>query len=305
MKPLGFVLLTHNKPHQTLRLVRRLNAMYAEPPIVVHHDFGKSDPDAARFPANVRFVQPHVATDWARFSLVEATIAGVRLLFQQPDAPEWFTLLSGADYPCASAAAVLADLHNAGADAFMKHHPVEPSDPMCQREPARLSRYLHHQINVYYINRRLRFSWRPIQLPRWLSRPFLPFSQAFRCHAGWQWFTANRKAVRAILDFHDHRPALARHYLNKWCTDESYFHCILCNDSSLRIVNDNKRYTEWRQGDPHPKTLGADDVPKILESGCHFARKFDVDLDASALALDALDGAWPPAGEPLCDSRAS
>lgn len=306
MKPLGFVLLTHNKPHQTLRLVHRLKAMYADPPIIVHHDFGKSDPDAARFPAGVRFVRPHVSTEWGRFSLVEAAIAGLRLLQAQPDAPEWCTLLSGADYPSAPATAVLADLKNAGADAFLQHHLVDPSDPFCQREPARLARYLHHQFNIYYINRRMRFSWRPIRLPRWASRPFLPFSDSFRCHAGWQWFTVNRKAARAILDFHDNRPALARHYREAWCADESYFHCILCNDPSLRIVNDNKRYTEWSQGDPHPKTFGAADVPKVLASGCHFARKFDADLDAPALdALDAALGApSPPAGEPLCDNRA-
>ena len=287
MNPLGFVLLTHARPHQTLRLVRRLNAMYGEPPVVIHHDFGKSDPDAARFPGNVRFVRPHVPTEWGRFSLVEATLAGIRLLFSGPDAPEWFTLLSGADYPCAPAPAVLADLEKSGADAFLQHHPVEPADPFCQKEPARLRRYLHHEFNVYYINRRLRFSWRPVRLPRWLSRPFLPFSSRFRCYAGWQWFSANREAVRAVLDFHDTRPALARHYRKVWCADESYFHCILCNDPSLHIVNDNKRYTEWRDGDPHPRTLSLADVAKALASGCHFARKFDADRDADA--LDALD----------------
>ena len=168
-----------------------------------------------------------------------------------------------------------------------------------------MRRYLHHQFNIYYINRELRFSWRPVRCPRLASRPFLPFSRTFRCYAGWQWFTANRKAVRAVLDFHDNRPALARHYRNVWCADESYFHCILCNDPSVRLVNDNKRYTEWRQGDPHPRTFGALSAPKILASGCHFARKFDADQDAAA--LDALDAALDasPAGGPLCDSRAS
>ncbi len=305
MKPLGFVLLTHNKPHQTFRLVNRLNAMYGEPPIVVHHDFGKSDPEEARFPANVRFVRPHVPTEWGRFSLVEAAVAGVRLLHKQPDAPEWFTLLSGADYPCAPPSAVLADLENAPGDAFLQHHLVDPDDPFCRLEPARLRRYLHLQFNIYYINRALRFSWRPLRLPRLLSRPFLPFSRTFRCYAGWQWFTANRKAVRAVLDFHDNRPALARHYRNVWCADESYFHCVLCNDPSVRLINDNKRYTEWRLGDPHPRTFGAADAPTILASGCHFARKFDADQDP--VVLDALDAALDasPAGAPLCDSRAS
>ncbi|HVS38751.1 MAG TPA: beta-1,6-N-acetylglucosaminyltransferase [Gemmataceae bacterium] len=299
MNPLGFVLLTHNQPQQMLRLVRRLNAIYGEPPIVIHHDFGKCDLDTASFPGDVRFVRPHVPTEWGRFSLVEATLAGIRLLHKQSDAPEWFTLLSGADYPCAPASAVLADLERANADAFLQHHPVEPADPFCRKEPARLNRYLHYPFNVYYINPRLRFSWRPVRLPRWLSRPLLPFSRTFRCWAGWQWFTVNRKTVAAILDFHDNRPALARHYRKVWCADESYFHCILCNDPTLRIVNDNKRYTEWSLGDPHPKALGLADVPAILASGCWFARKFEPDsealdgLDASLRAGSVSDGCGP------------
>jgi hypothetical protein len=73
MHPLGFILLTHNKPHQTLRLVRRVSAMYAERPIVIHHEFGKSDRNAARFPANVRFVRPHVRAERGRMRWRRAT----------------------------------------------------------------------------------------------------------------------------------------------------------------------------------------------------------------------------------------
>ena len=291
MKPLGFVLLTHNKPHQTLRLVRRLNEMYGEPPIVIHHDFGKCDVDAALFPGDVRFVRPHIPTEWGRMSAVHAILAGVRHLMDRPDAPEWCTLLSGADYPAARADAVLADLASCGADAFLHHFPVDPNRPRDAWGRTCVERYLHHQFNIYYINRKCRLSWRPIRLPVALSRPFLPFSRAFRCCAGWLWFTANHKAVRALLDGHESpRPAPARHYAKMWCVDESYFHCILCNDSSVKLVNDNKRYTEWRLGDPHPKALGLADVPAVLASAAaDFARKFDLDRDADA--LDALDAA--------------
>ena len=35
---LGFVLLTHDRPQQAARLVKRLNAMFGFPPIAWHHD---------------------------------------------------------------------------------------------------------------------------------------------------------------------------------------------------------------------------------------------------------------------------
>jgi hypothetical protein len=289
MKPLGFLLLTHDRPQQMLRLVRRLNVMYDDPPIVCHHDFGRCDPDVARFPGNVRFVRPHVPTEWGRFSVVRAILAGLRLLFAGPDAPEWFTLLSGADYPAARASRVLADLASSGVDAFLHHFPVDAAAPRDSWGRTAVNRYLRYEFNVYYLNRRLRPSWRPLSLPPWLSRPFLPFSRSFRCSAGWVWLSANARAVRALLDFHDSRPALARHYAGKWCVDESYFHCILCNDRSLKLVNDCKRYTVWDEGSAHPRTLGLADVPQVLASGCHFARKFDADRDSAA--LDALAAA--------------
>jgi hypothetical protein len=38
---IGFIILSHDKPAQLLRLVRRLMKLYGDPPIVCHHDFSK------------------------------------------------------------------------------------------------------------------------------------------------------------------------------------------------------------------------------------------------------------------------
>jgi len=42
-------------------------------------------------------------------------------------------------------------------------------------------------------------------------------------------------------------------------------------------------------GGHHPKTLGMEDIPHILASGAHFARKFDLAKDAEV--FDAIDAA--------------
>jgi hypothetical protein len=39
----------------------------------------------------------------------------------------------------------------------------------------------------------------------------------------------------------------------------------------------------------HPKTLGVEDIPRILASGAHFARKFN--LENGAEVFDAIDAA--------------
>jgi len=47
------------------------------------------------------------------------------------------------------------------------------------------------------------------------------------------------------------------------------------------------RYIDWRMGGYHPKTLGLDDIPRILASGAHFARKFDLAMGPEV--FDAID----------------
>jgi hypothetical protein len=278
MSKLGFVLLTHTKPHQIRRLVERLGVLFDDPPVVCHHDFSKCELDVRQFPGNVRFVRPHHITRWGNFSLVEATFAGIRELYRSSDTPEWFALLSGADYPVASRKAVLDELNQAGMDAFLHHELIDL---------ARVEREWHRVCLNRYLRRRFLPGRRMPLSPRF-SRFFLPFSERLRCYAGSQWFTANHRCAERILVAHGGGcKRLTAHYRLVPVPDESYLHCILCNDPSLRVRNDNNRYADWSGGGSHPKTLGVPDLPRILDSGCHFARKFDLDQDSAV--LDSLD----------------
>jgi hypothetical protein len=125
-----------------------------------------------------------------------------------------------------------------------------------------------------------------------LTRLFLPFSARFRCYAGGFWFCANRRAAEYILCFHDTRPSLAAHYQSVIVPEESYFQCILANAPDLKLSNNDYRYTDFSGGGRHPKTLGIEDLPQLLSSPHHFARKFDIDGDARILdELDAITAA--------------
>jgi hypothetical protein len=292
MTRLGFVLLTHTKPRQSLRLVGRLRVLFGDPVIVCHHDFSKCDLDAQDFPPCVRFVRPHHVTTWGNFSLVEAVIGALRLMYGLPEPPEWFTLLSGADYPAAKATVVLRDLDQGGVDAFVHHEVIDPRHARREWHGTCQQRYLRKRLTMPCPTRRGILARRTVTFSPRLSRYFLPFTPDFQCFAGSQWFTANHRCAERILRWHgDGLRGLRAHYQAAPIPDESYFQCMLCNDPTLRIRNDNKRYTEWVPGAAHPRTLGAQDLPKIIASGCHFARKFDPDHDSSVLdALDALLG---------------
>jgi hypothetical protein len=121
---------------------------------------------------------------------------------------------------------------------------------------------------------------------------FLPWHRGFRCWAGEHWFCVNRRAAQYLLEYHERGSVLADHYRHEEpytiVPEESYYQSVYCNAEGLRLDQQNFRYTDWGQGGTKsPKTLTTADLPKIMASGCHFARKFDTDVDAGV--LDSLD----------------
>lgn len=293
MKPkVGFILLTHAKPHQIIRLVTRLNQMFDHPPIVCHHDFSKCALPLNSFPGNVSFVQPHLQTGWAEFSVVEATVRSLEQMYEGPSSPDWFVLLSGADYPVKSAAQILHDLNAGSYDAHIHFELIGTNALESDWQTQCLDRYCTKSFSFPSITKRLRPTRRLLRLKHpLLTRAFLPFSKNLRCFAGSQWFCANRRSAQYIIEFHKTKPDLATHYRKLMSTEESYFQTILANAPNLQLNNNSWRYTDWAAGGGHPKTLLFDDLPKILSSSAHFARKFDIDTDVRILnELDATIG---------------
>lgn len=298
---IGFVLVTHDKPAQIQRLTRRLCELYPGAPIVCHHDFSKTSLDGIDFPAHVRFVRPHIVTRWASITCTLAFHAALRLLYSGPDSPDWFVLLSGADYPVRDSGSVLRDLETGGADAYIDHvrveHPFVPDPNVKYAEyafhskqwvPLAYGRYVATPLWVPGISLKRRKAIRIMlaQL-RWkiLERWLTPFRDHFRCYSGEAWFTANRRAAEVILSS-PAIPRLTRHYKRIFCPDESIHQTILCNEPGLRVSPFHFRYIHWRGGH-HPKLLGMEDLPRIFASGAHFARKFD--WDTGQPVLDAID----------------
>lgn len=284
---LGFILLTHTKPHQIHRLIAKLNGMFNYPQIVCHHDFSKCDLSLNICPKNVTFIRPHLQTGWAEFSVVEATVRALELMYKAPNPPDWFVLLSGADYPIKSADQILLDLRSSPYDVHMHHEQINYNAYERDWQELCHERYCTIKFGVPFLNRKLRLTKRTVTLRHpLLTDPFLPFSNTLHCFAGSQWFCANHKAAEYIIQFHSNRTALASHYRTLMFSEESYFQTILCNAPHLRLQNNDWRYIEWYEGSS-PKILVTEDLPKLLASSAHFARKFDIDIDS--IVLDELD----------------
>lgn len=291
---LGFVLLTHEKPYQILRLIKRLNFMFDDPPIVCHHDFSKCPLSLDEIPGNVSFVKPHIQTVWGDWSLTEATLNGIELLFNRDDAPEWFILLSGTDYPIKPAHKIISDYKSSEYDAHILSTKLVRGELKNKVEKTAYMQY-----------RMLRFKYpsfvhilQSIRTGTWfkqdifMKKPkytkwFIPFTDDFHCYSGSQWFSATRKAAEYILEFHATNRRVRNHYKKVQCSDESYFQTILNNSAHFNISTTYWRYVEWVENYAHPKELRMEDLEKLLRSEDHFARKFNMDKHPEI--LDRLD----------------
>jgi hypothetical protein len=289
---IGFILLTHNKPHQVLRLVHTLNQMFDQPLIVGHHDFSQSLLPIEDLPNNMKLVHPHYQTGWGRFSVIEGTLAALQMMYENSAAPDWVVLLSGADYPIQPAATILADLEASPYDVHMHHEEIRYNRYERKFQALCYQRYCHVKFHLPLPNKKFQIKQRQVTLRHpWLTASFLPFSRDFRCFAGEHWFYANRKAAEYLLEFHRTKPRLASHYRRLdhdfISPDESYYQTVFCNAPHFKISQNHWRYIDWSTDEDHPQTLGINDLIKLQASSAHFARKFDMETNTSV--LDELD----------------
>jgi hypothetical protein len=287
---LGFVILSHREPAQLLRLTRTLTRLYDAPPIACHHDFSQSDLNEAAFPANVAFVRPSVPTGWGKWGVVDGALGALDLLYRD-GGPDWFVLLSAADYPVRPAAEVLEELRSAEVDAFIDFREIGDSHASAQRfgpgnprldhfesegnRSLKQARYVGAQIWLPMLRRSGR-GWRlgryTMHLP--FPSPRHPFAADMRGFHGDHWFTANRRVAQLLLSPSPRHLQLRRHLRRRASPDECYYQTVICNEPGLRLSRDNKRFAEWNGGGAHPRELTAREIDAMLSSGAHFARKF-------------------------------
>jgi hypothetical protein len=293
MIEIGFVLLTHANPAQALRLVDVLNRMFDRPQIACHHDFSQYPLSMDLFPLNVRFVQPHIETQWGDIKVVKAGLAAMELLRSSDRPPDWIYLLSAADYPVQPADVMIRDLLRAECDAYLDYRLITYETMRAPAKPGGSGfddpQYLRTAYNRYCAERialpSIRSPWKlPREGPIYLKHPKLLrrasfFSAQFQCYAGEHWFTANAKCVDYFLSNQPLHLALFRHLAKRIHADECAYHSMLGNAPQIRACKTNLRYVDWsndHKATGHPKELTLCDLEKAQASGAHFARKLNV-----------------------------
>lgn len=98
-------------------------------------------------------------------------------------------------------------------------------------------------------------------------------------YKGAQWFSITDAFAQYLLDQED---LIKKQFFYSSCADEVFLHSIaMMSPYCDHIVNDSLRAIDWKRGNPY--TYRQEDVEALLHSPDLFARKFDDNIDCSAI----------------------
>jgi hypothetical protein len=304
----AFVIQTFKDLDQIERLARTISRGTRDRLVVVSHR--GTDLDRRRLEASdtIDRVLPSPGGR-GRFGVIDGLISALRWLERQPRSYEWLLVLSGQDYPIRPLADLEAELAQSKFDGYFHHFDALDAaaalaPPMNWPQSEVISRYFFRYAalkeNPSSMERAL------LKLPRLIldrsdrwrlhtsfglmlgTRPVnMPFSPDFKLYGGSYWLTISRRAVHSILEFVDERPDIVDYFRGVIVPEEAFVQTVLANDRALRLSTREQRYMEFDQRHGHPREFTLDDLPRVLDSGCFFARKFD--MRRAPAVLDAID----------------
>lgn len=292
--PVAYVILAHRAPAQLGRLVDRL-VEGGTAKVYLHIDRRTAKAVHGEMVAalprrsGVHHL-PRVASAWAGWGLVEASLSGLRAAVQySPEKPPTHVvLMTGQDYLLRPAAAAAAFFEANRGLSFMPAWPL-PSEHYGGDGGLHRVRYWHRAIG----RRRL---WIPIRRS---------YPAGLTPHGGPQIMALDHESVRRLLNYSDTHPEAVRFHRHVWVPDEHYVQTVLRSttpDPASRLLDENLWHIEWPPPptrSKHPRTFDLEGLPRLLDAARRssdaggpsraklFARKFD--LESAPEALAAID----------------
>lgn len=311
-----YYMQTHTRPAQVLRLVGRIKEASPDSVILIHHDVAGLPLDTRRLES---FAGVHVVMTpggYGNFSHLDRYFAAIDWLDEHGIEFDWLQNMTGQDYPLQPVTTIDRFLANSDADGYLQYAPVFPERTPLDVDWGAGPQYrlcspfdtaMRFDFRHRWIGRptKSKQRWlRPIMVIDWLQpwvRVSLAYSTVairrrstifnntdFICYGGSFFCTLSSACVNYARDFARDNPDIVAFFRTMPAPNEVFLQTVLVNSKKFNIVSDGKRYIDWsRSRNNHPKTLGVSDLPAMLASGAHWARKFDSDHDAEV--LDLLD----------------
>jgi hypothetical protein len=286
---IAYIISAYQKPDLLLRLVRRLDL--PQDCFFIHYDLRSP---AAEFQQlqktfqdqpNVKLLARHKCR-WGDFGHVLASLKAIEEIARLGFVCDYAIVLTGQDYPIKSQSLIRRRLDAAAGRSFME----ATAWPIPNWEKGRaIRRIQNYHLHLPFPRWTRVLGWPPIRqniaIP-WRRK----IPSGLHPHFGSSYWYLHRRCLEYIHEYVRQNPEYVRFFHRTLIPDECFFQTLLMN-SALADTIERRTLTfiDWRP--PWPGILTVSDLPRLLESDCLFARKFDAGVDAEVLdRLDAANG---------------
>ena len=284
----AYIILAHKNAAQVGRLIAALDDNQSTFFLHVDKNVDASQFSSIRSTSNNIVAVKSIATNWASFGLVKATLQGIKAVADHQKHFDFISLISGQHYPVKSNQDIRDFLHTTPYRSFIEYTTIPDHDRWKPRGGLyRIDSYFFGLGTLQrYTAKTFNFLSKKVGL---LKRKF---PEDMVPYGGSQWWTMDQLSLTYIIDFIRNNEAYVKFQKRTFAPDELFFHNILLNADNDRIregiLNDNLLYMNWTNlRKSHPEILKADDFQNIVSSESLFARKFDMEQDAAI--LDMID----------------
>lgn len=274
------LILCHKNPYQLSLLLNQLknNEIY----IYIHLD--KKANDRLFRPivediVNAKIIDDRFNCGWGSYNLIRAILALIKTAFRDSHDCSHYHLISGEDVLIKSKNEFFSFFSSNKNTSYIKFFKL----PYVGWSNGGLNRiYKYHIGNSkrhrYFIFKVL-YKVINIVINRIIDNllPFFKKKYDLQFYGGEMWWSLNKDAINAIVDYVQKNPDYIRFFKHSYIGDEIFIQSILLNSNKkLLIENDCLRYIDWyspKKGSP--AILSNNDYQKAINSNSFFARKID------------------------------
>ena len=266
----AYCIMAHNNFAQLQKLINLLddsrNVIFLHVDRKVYHEYIMSGGVTTKL-SKIHICEPQDVR-WADISQSQTEVMLFKMVVDSEIQYDRVHLISGSDLPIKSQ----NHIHR----FFSKHSNVEflSFGPNPQAFEKRLQYYHFFTKHVRH-NRLAQLGRRIILL---FQYPFVKRlkNSPLKFHYGPNWCSLTLRAIKTIVNGWE---KYSKYFRFTTSSDECYKQMILLNDKSFTFSSEgNLRFVAW-EGKSSPRCLQSSDFNDLLNSNCHFARKFDMSFD--------------------------
>lgn len=293
---IAYIVLAHTAPTHLARLVKRLQ--HQDDTFFIHIDVKSDEKQFKKALGDINtihFVKKRENGRWGDLGLVKATLNAMTEVSTDEKMFDHVVLLSGADYPIKSTAAIRTFYAENKQFSFISYEPF-PVKRLNFEGMDRINYYTYNFLGKretfipFRYTKHLSYKGKALNLflgLKTLAKPKRKFPFGWTPYFGSQWWSLSMDACLHVLQQIEEKQEYLKYHYYTQIPDEVFFQSLLLNSYPHKelLINDNKRWIEFEEHSSHPKIISESDLDDLLESDKLFARKFE----EKSLVLNLID----------------